>query len=95
MSAQQIAAPNYRRRTLIAVALLLAALAVGAVTAVNLFPTRAGSVGMSDRATRAETRRLDELAKAYQTGSQGMSDRATRAETRRLDELAKAYQTGR
>ncbi len=94
MLAQQSEAPSRRRTTFIAVALLLVALAVGAVTAVRLFPTRAGSVGMSDRATRAETLRLDELAKAYQTGSQGMSDRATRAETLRLDELAKAYQTG-
>jgi hypothetical protein len=41
MSAQQIAAPSHSFRALIIVALLLVALAVGAVTAVNLFPAAA------------------------------------------------------
>ena len=41
MSAQQIATPDRRRTILIVIALLLVALALGAVTAVNLFPTRA------------------------------------------------------
>jgi hypothetical protein len=95
MSAQQSEALSRRRTTFIAVALLLVALAVGAVTAVRLFPTRAGSVGMSDRARGAETLRLDGLAKAYLAGSQGMSDRARGAETLRLDGLAKAYLAGR
>ena len=50
--AQQIEAPSRRRTSLIAVALLLVALAlaVGLVTAVNLFPTRAsGQVGDETR----------------------------------------------
>jgi hypothetical protein len=41
MSAQQVAAPSRVRRPFIIIALLVAALAIGAVTAVNLFPTRA------------------------------------------------------
>ena len=41
MTAQQTTAPSNRRPAIIAVALLLAALAVGSVTAVNLFPTSA------------------------------------------------------
>jgi len=41
MTVQQIDAPNHRRTTFIAVALLLVALAVGAVTAVRLFPAQA------------------------------------------------------
>jgi hypothetical protein len=41
MSAQQIASPSRPIRALVIVALLLVALAVGAVTAVNLFPARA------------------------------------------------------
>jgi hypothetical protein len=68
MSSQQIAASSHRGRTLIAVALLLVALAVGAVTAVRLFPTKAGSAGASDRALEAETLRLEALAKGYLAG---------------------------
>jgi hypothetical protein len=41
MSVQHIDAPKHRRTTFIAVALLLVALAVGAVTAVRLFPAAA------------------------------------------------------
>ncbi len=38
---QQTAAPSHRRTTLVAVALLLVVLAVGAMTAVRLFPASA------------------------------------------------------
>jgi hypothetical protein len=41
MSVQQSAAPNHRRGVFIGIALLLVALVAGAVTAVNLFPTKA------------------------------------------------------
>ena len=68
MSAQQIAAARHRRRAFIVVALLLVALAVGSVTAVNLFPARAsqrplaGAVGTAALAQAAdESTRMNEF----------------------------------
>ena len=59
MAAQQIEAPTRRRTTLIAVGLLLVALAVGAVTAVRLFPAEATQRPVAGSA--AETRSLIEF----------------------------------
>jgi hypothetical protein len=53
MAAQPTAAPSRRRTTLIAIALPLVALALGAVTAVNLFPTRASERHVASAATGA------------------------------------------
>ena len=59
--AQQVAAPRQRRTALIVVALLLFALSVGAVTAVNLFPARA-SRQAADEWTRVNEFRAGERA---------------------------------
>jgi hypothetical protein len=63
--AQQVAAPRHRRTALIAVALLLVALGVGAVTAVNLFPTQA-STQVADEWTRMNEFRAGERASSTQ-----------------------------
>ncbi len=69
---QQIAAPRYRRTALIVVALLLVALAVGAVTAVNLFPARADQQA-ADESTRMNEFRAGERASLTQAASQTTS----------------------
>ena len=62
MTVQQIDAPNHRRTTFIAVALLLVALAVGAVTAVRLFPAQATQRPVAAAPWSGQLGRLDVLA---------------------------------
>jgi hypothetical protein len=80
MSSQQIAASSHRGRTLIAVALLLVALAVGAVTAVRLFPAAATVRPFAGAAD--ETRSLNE----FRAGERADLTQAT-DETRSLNEF--------
>ncbi len=95
MTAQQASEPRSRRPALIAGALLLAALAIGSVTAVNLFPTRAGDRSLAvpnrptvpaqagaqaARAQEAWTERLNGQAAGAEAG-----DRAAKAWTERLN----------
>jgi hypothetical protein len=69
MSAQQVREPNYRLRALSAVALLVVVLAIGAVTAVNLFPTAAS--GQATDATKALVEfRAGERASLSQTSDE-------------------------
>ncbi len=85
MAVQEIAAPSHRRTILITVAVLLVALALGALTAVNLFPTRASErplAGTGGTAVHAQAAALgsqtwsDRLnAQAAALGSQTWSDR--------------------
>jgi len=90
MSVQQIAAPSHRRRTLIAVALLLVALAVGAVTAVRLFPAAATErpfAGAADESTRMNEFRAGERASLTQP-----ADESTRMNEFRAGERASLTQ---
>jgi hypothetical protein len=62
MSAHQIEAPSHRRTTSIAVVLLLVALAIGAVTAVRLFPAEATQRPVAGAAWSGPLGRLDNRA---------------------------------
>jgi hypothetical protein len=71
MSAQQIATPDRRRTILIVIALLLVALALGAVTAVNLFPAQASQrpvAGAGIAAWSGPLGRLDDRASVAGAG---------------------------
>jgi hypothetical protein len=87
MAAQQIAAPSHRRRTLIAVALLLVALAVGAVTAVRLFPAAATVRPFAGAAD--ETRSLNEFRAGERPGLTQAAD-----DTRSLNEFRAGERPG-
>ena len=85
MSAQRIAAPRHRRRALIAVALLLVALAVGAVTAVRLFPAAATErplAGAAEETTSLDAFRAEERGGPTQAAEETTSLDAFRAEER-------------
>ena len=70
MPAQQTPAASHRRNAFIAVALLLVALVIGSVTAVNLFPTRA-----SERSLAAPARPAFAAQVASNRAQQAWSDR--------------------
>jgi hypothetical protein len=85
MSAQQIATPDRRRTTLIVIALLLVALALGAVTAVNLFPTRASErpvAGAGSAAWSGPLGRVDDRAGVAGAGSAAWSGPLGRVDDR-------------
>jgi hypothetical protein len=86
--AQQTAVPRHRRTTLVAVALLLVVLAVGAVTAVRLFPTSAsGQAG-------AETTSLIEFRAGERASLTQAGDEATSLIEFRAGERASLRQAG-
>jgi hypothetical protein len=84
--AQHVAAPRHRRTALIVVALLLVALGVGAVTAVNLFPAKA-SGQVADESTRMNEFRAGERASLTQ-----VADESTRMNEFRAGERASLTQ---
>jgi DMSO/TMAO reductase YedYZ molybdopterin-dependent catalytic subunit len=102
MSAQQTPAPRHRRTAFVAVALLLVALTVGAVTAVHMFPTSASERSLAepprpmfpaaaaDRAATLERFRAQERADPAQA-----ADRAATLERFRAQERADPAQAGR
>jgi hypothetical protein len=96
MTVQQVSAPRYGRRALIAVGLLLVALAVGSVTAVKLFPTKASeaSLALPNRPALAaqgtDQAAVLERFRAEERGNSAQAARTQAAWSARLDGLATA-----
>jgi hypothetical protein len=94
MQEQQTIAPSNRRRAFIAVALLLVALAVGSVTAVNLFPTKASerSLALPNRPTvpvqAADQAKVLERFRAEERADPAQAARIQQTWTERLNGLA-------